>query len=237
MHDSPPRVRSRHTGASVNADASTTPATTTVLAEATPPLEDTALEDTGLEDAALAEIAGLLARNPGPATILFEELAGERVRIDLTSRGSRRLTRAEALELHVDPEVRGYFRMGTLRTAGSGLRIADVSSLVLADRLPVSACRTLGLPSPEDPAPPRSAVPLGKVLGDLGVRREPLGARLVHEPIAGVEASARMWLGDVPVALASEFMTAGRAGALLQKRLPGPGLPLFQPIPRQDAPL
>jgi hypothetical protein len=72
------------------------------------------------------------------------------------------------------------------------------------------------------PAP--SAIPLGKALGVLGVRREPLGARLVRDRGAGgrdricVESAARMWLGDVPVALASERVTAAlchRAAARL----------------------
>jgi hypothetical protein len=57
-------------------------------------------------------------------------------------------------------------------------------------------------------------VPLGKALADLGGRREPLGARLACDstriPGGGVsvESSARMWLADVPVALASERVTA-----------------------------
>jgi len=65
------------------------------------------------------------------------------------------------------------------------------------------------MPGPDDPAPPPSAVPLGRVLAGLGVRREPLGARLITGSGGSilVESSARMWLDDTPVALASERVT------------------------------
>jgi hypothetical protein len=52
------------------------------------------------------------------------------------------------------------------------------------------------------------------VLAGFGVQREPLGARMVRDsiPIPGsrvsVESSARMWLDGLPVALASERVTA-----------------------------
>src|SRR5215469_8626608 len=41
---------------------------------------------------AAASVAALLARGTGPATALFEELAGERIRIELTGRADRPLT-------------------------------------------------------------------------------------------------------------------------------------------------
>ena len=43
---------------------------------------------------AAASVAALLARGTGPATALFEELAGEQVRIELTGRADRPLTAA-----------------------------------------------------------------------------------------------------------------------------------------------
>jgi hypothetical protein len=115
----------------------------------------------------------------------------------------------ECLELGVSPGAYGHQRNGTLRTVTSGLVAAEVSSLVVPDRLPAAARRTLGMPGPDDPAPPPSSIPLGKVLNDLGVRREPLGARMVSGGASRilVESSARMWLGEVPVALASERVT------------------------------
>ena len=165
---------------------------------------------------AAASVVALLARGTGPATLLFEELAGEPVRIDLTGSGTRLLTLTECFELGVSPGAYGHERSGTLRTVGSGLVAAEVTSLVVPERLPAAARRALGMPGPDDPAPPPSAIPLGKVLADLGVRREPLGARLVSG-VSGaasasggrilVASSARMWLGDVPVALASERVT------------------------------
>jgi hypothetical protein len=161
---------------------------------------------------AAAAVVALLARGTGPATLLFEELAGEAVRIDLTGSGNRVLTLTECFELGVSPGAYGHQRNGILRTVGSGMVAAEVSSLVVPDRLPSSARRALGMPGPDDPAPPPSSIPLGRVLVDLGVRREPLGARLVSGASAAssrilVESSARMWLGDVPVALASERVT------------------------------
>jgi hypothetical protein len=163
---------------------------------------------------AAASVVALLARGTGTATALFEELADEPVRIDLTCRADRALTAVECMELRLGPGERGHQRTGTLRTVNSGLVAAEVSSLVVPGRLPASARRALGVPSPEDPAPPPSAIPLGTVLAGLGVRREPLGARLVRGTVSTygsqvlVESSARMWLGDVPVALASEQVTA-----------------------------
>jgi hypothetical protein len=172
-----------------------------------------------------ASVVALLARNTGPATILFEELAGEQIRIELTGCADRPLTLAECHDLRVALGARGYERAGTLRTVNSGLVAAEVSSLVVPGRLPASACTALGLPGPDEPAPPPSDVPLGKALAGFGVRREPLGARLERDGagIAGsrvsVRSAARMWLADVPVALASERVTAElcqRAG----RRLP-----------------
>jgi hypothetical protein len=159
---------------------------------------------------AAALVVGLLARGTGPATALFEELTGEPVRIELAASTNRPLTATERLELQMPPGACGHQRNGTLRTVNSGLVAAEVTSLVISERLPASACRALGIPGPDDAAPPASAVPLGTVLAELGVRREPLGARLASA--AGgrvvVESSARMWLGDAPVALASERVTA-----------------------------
>ena len=164
---------------------------------------------------AAASVVALLARNTGPATILFEELAGEEIRIELAGCASRPLTPAECRDLRLSPGARAHERTGTLRTVSSGLVAAEVSSVVVPGRLPASARTALGIPGPDEPAPPPTDVPLGKALVGLGVRREPLGARLVHDDgtrIPGgrvsVTSSARMWLADVPVALASERVTA-----------------------------
>jgi hypothetical protein len=162
---------------------------------------------------AAVAVAALLARGTGPATALFEELAGEQIMIELTGRADRPLTAAECLELRTDPGTYGHERTGTLRTASSGLAAAEVSSVVIPERLSAPARRALGIPGPDDPAPPPSATPLGKVLARLGAHREPLGARLRRDS-AGllgsrllVESSARMWLDGEPVALASERVT------------------------------
>jgi hypothetical protein len=169
-------------------------------------------EASGAQTAAL--VVALLARNIGPATILFEELAGEQIRIELTGCADRPLTVAERRELHIGPDAYGHQRTGRLRTVDSGLVAAEVSSVVVPCRLPASARRALGIPGTDEPAPPPSDIPLGKALAGLGARREPLGARLVRDGTGlsrsrvSVESSARMWLADVPVALASERVTA-----------------------------
>jgi hypothetical protein len=163
---------------------------------------------------AAASVVALLARNAGPATILFEELAGEEIRIELTRCADRALTPAECRDLRVSLGALGHERTGTLRTVNSGLVAAEVSSIVVPGRLPASARTALGIPGAEEPAPTPTDVPLGKALAGLGVRREPLGARLVHDDSTrpggrvSVTSSARMWLADLPVALASERVTA-----------------------------
>jgi hypothetical protein len=162
---------------------------------------------------AAASVVALLARNIGPVTILFEKLAGEQIRIELASCTDRPLTGAECLGLHVSPGTYGHQRTGTLCAVSSGLVAAEVSSVVVPCRLPASARTVLGIPGADEPPPP-SSIPLGKALADFGVRREPLGARLVRDSTripgsrVSVESSARMWLGAVPVALASERITA-----------------------------
>src|ERR1700722_18522031 len=163
---------------------------------------------------AAVSVAALLAGGTSTATALFEELAGEQIRIELTGRADRPLTAAECLELRASPGTHGHQRTGTLRTVSSGLVAAEVSSVVVPGRLPPSALSALGIPGPGDPAPLPSAIPLGKVLAGLGVHREPLGARMVRDSIYApgsgvrVESSARMWLDGAPVALASERVTA-----------------------------
>ncbi|HUN36122.1 MAG TPA: hypothetical protein VMU95_29340 [Trebonia sp.] len=166
---------------------------------------------TGLQ--AAASIVALLARNAGPATLLFEELAHEQIRIEMTGRADRLLTSAECHELRAAQGTSGHYRSGALRTVDSGLLVAEVTSLVLPWRLPEAAREALGIPDLGESLPPASTIPFGKALAEFGVRREPLGARLVRDSIStgghvSVESSALMWLDDVPVALAGERVTA-----------------------------
>jgi hypothetical protein len=179
--------------------------------EASPETGSSAGSVTSNGTRAAGSVVALLARNVGPATLLFEELAGERIHIELAGRTDRALSAAECLELHASPDTIGHHRTGRLRAETSGLVAAEVTSTILPWRLPASTRSELGIPAPGEPVPPRSDVPLGKALAGLGVRREPLGARLVRSGSSAniaVESSARMWLGDLPVALASERVTA-----------------------------
>jgi hypothetical protein len=184
---------------------------------------------------AAALVAALLASGTDTATSLFEELSGEQIRVELTGCADRPLTATERLELRTSPGICGHQRTGALRTANSGMVAAEVSALVVPGRLPADARRALGIPGPDDPAPRPSAIPLGKVLAGFGVHREPLGARMVRDStrISGsrisVESSARMWLDGLPVALASERVTAefcqqARARLASRRAVAVPGL-------------
>ena len=174
---------------------------------------------------AAASVVALLARNTGPATILFEKLTGEQVRIELTGCADRPLTPAECRDLRIGSGASGYERTGSLRTVSSGLIVAEVSSLVVPGRAsPRPRARRWGCPARKSR---RRRLPMcrwARRWPAFGVRREPLGARLVGDRAANagsrvsVASSARMWLADVPVALASERVTAElcqRAGSRL----------------------
>jgi hypothetical protein len=169
-----------------------------------------------------ARVMALLARNTGPATVLFEQLAGEQVRIELTERYNRPLTAAECQDLQLALGGCGHYRAGVLRMVPSGLVTAEVTSLVIGPRIPGAARRSLGIPLPGEPAPPPTGLPLGKALAALGGHREALGARLAPDAAAraapsdpptgaarrlSVESAARMWLAGTPVALATERVT------------------------------
>src|ERR1700743_482507 len=128
---------------------------------------------------AAAAVAALRARGTATATSLFEKLAGEQIRIELTGCADRPLTVTECLELRTSTGAHGHQRSGTLRTVSSGMVAAEVSALVVPGRLPADARRALGIPGPDDPAPPPSAIPLGKVLAGFGGHREPRRGRSV----------------------------------------------------------
>jgi chorismate-pyruvate lyase len=165
--------------------------------------------------AATVAVAAMLAQGNDPATLLFEKMAGEPVRMELAAHGRRPLTAVECLQLLTPQGSAGHQRSGTLRGRRTGLVTAEVASVVIPERLPEQAQRDLGLLGT---AP--SGVPLGKVLDSLGGRREPLGTRVTRDGDAAVESSARMWLAGLPVALASE-----RVPAAFCQRLEGvPGL-------------
>lgn len=156
-----------------------------------PPAEDNA--------PGAAAVAALLSAGADPATRVFEQLAGEPVRMKMVLCYGRLLSAAECQDLKADLGEAGMDRTGDLVTAGSRTVVAQVNSLVVTSRLPEDARRQL-----------KTDRPLGLVLEDLGVRREPLGVRLVRgqDGRASVESSARMWLAGEPVALAGERIPA-----------------------------
>ena len=155
---------------------------------------------------AAAAMAAVLAEGTTPVTLLFEQLAGEPVRAVLAGSGGRELTRTECLQLLTPPGTEGHQRDSVLQAARSGQTVAEVTALVLPGRLPEQARADLGLSGGLP-----TGVPLGKVLAGFGVRREPLGARVVP---GAVVSCARLWLGNLPVALASERVPAELCQAL-----------------------
>ena len=129
---------------------------------------------------AAAAVAALLARGTGPATALFEELAGEQIRIELTGRADRPLTAAECLELQASPGTRGHQRTGTLRTLHSGMVAAEVSSVVVPGQAPRDRAQGTGHPRPGRSGAGALGHPAGH--GPRQPRRAPGTARRPHGP-------------------------------------------------------
>jgi hypothetical protein len=142
-----------------------------------------------------AGLAAALRTWAGPASALFAAIAGvppQDVTVDVWQRADRTLTPAECALLHAPPGTAASERHARLH-AGQGRRglAADVTSLVIPARLPAGAATSL-----------RGDVPLGLILAGLAVR-EPLGA---VPYMGGVASTARLWIGGLPVAAASEYV-------------------------------
>jgi chorismate-pyruvate lyase len=139
-----------------------------------------------------APVAAALIVKASTATQLMEHLAGEPLRIDLISRSYQAIGSTEAAELRAEEGSRVQYREGALIGTVSGKVVAEVTSLVLVERLPEAVVTALET----------SDVPLGRLLSGLGVRRESISV----EPLADdtVFAVARMLLTGQPVALATE---------------------------------
>jgi hypothetical protein len=149
----------------------------------------------GLRGTGAAGLAAALRTWAGPASALFAALAGAdpgEVTVDVWHRVDRTLTKAECALL-LAPPLTGASERHARLYAGQGRRglAADVTSLVIPARLPASAATDL-----------QGTVPLGLILAGLAVR-EPLGA---VPYMGGVSATARLWIGDLPAAVASEYV-------------------------------
>ena len=137
-----------------------------------------------------AGLAWALSTFTGPATVLFAELVGEPVTVDVWHRVGRTATPAECAILHAPAGTAVSERHATMRggTGRTGFA-AEVRSVLIPARLPAGAATDLA-----------GTVPLGLIVAKYA-RREPLGA---VPYMGGVAAAARLWIGDLPLATASE---------------------------------
>ena len=155
----------------------------------------------------------------GGATAALAAISGTEITAVMASRGPHELTRREQQQLRVPGTVTGHERRGTLY-AGS-VPAAATTAVLLPHRIPATILKTLGI-GPAGDAMPAGGVPLGRALGGLGVRREPLGA----VPTPGerdafgnelvIYSAARLWLGS-PIAVVTE-----RVYAAFLDACPGP---------------
>jgi hypothetical protein len=142
----------------------------------------------------------------GGATAALAAISGTEITAVMASRGPCELTVREQQQLRAPGTVTGHERRGTLY-AGS-VPAAATTAVLLPHRIPATVLETLGI-GPGGDAMPAGGVPLGRALGGLGVRREPLGVA----PTPGerdafgnelvIYSAARLWLGS-PIAVVTE---------------------------------
>lgn len=110
-------------------------------------------------------------------TAVLEHISGGPVTVELLGRVNRPLTGEEHHLLAAGAHLIGHERKGLLRPT-SGPPAAEVTALLVINRMPWHACKRLGMPAPYDPGgpmPPPTGVPLGRALAGFGVVREPIG--------------------------------------------------------------
>ena len=127
-------------------------------------------------------LATLLATSPAPATLVLEDLARTRIRIEVLGRADRELTAAEHYRLDAGPITAGHHRSGLLRTA-SGM-VAAKTSLVI---LPGGSPRTPATPWPAPTSRPARSWPRSACSGWTGV---PCTATAAWTPPAGTSRSS-----------------------------------------------
>lgn len=167
----------------------------------------------------------LAAPRTGPvedsgATAALSAISGTAITAVMRSRGTRDLTTAEQYLLQALGATVGHERRGTLY-AGD-VPAAQTTAILLPHRVPASARDLLGIAEHGAALDVACDVPLGRALGGLGVRREPLDVELTagerdedgNEQV--IRSTARLWLGG-PVALVTERIYTAFLGAF-----PGP---------------
>jgi hypothetical protein len=141
------------------------------------------------------------------ATAAFAAISGTEIAAVTHARGTRELTQREQQLLQALGATTGHERSGTLY-AGN-VPAAATTAILLPHRVPATVRATLGIGPPGDMLPMVPGVPLGRALGGLGVRREPLevvptpGERDADGAELVISSAARLWLGG-PIAIVTE---------------------------------
>jgi hypothetical protein len=142
------------------------------------------------------------------ATAIFAAISGTDIAAVMRSRRVRRLTARERDLLRAAGALAGHERRGVLY-AGL-IPAASTSAVILPRRIPASVRNVLGIAASGAVLPAADEVPLGRALRGLGVRREPVRARLTpgRRDAEGNEqvicSTARLWLAGVPIAIVTE---------------------------------
>lgn len=146
------------------------------------------------------------------ATAALAAISGTAVTAVMRSRRARQLTTRQQYLLQSLGATTGHERRGILY-AGK-VPAAATTAILLPRRIPAGVRDILGITGTGAAVPVARDVPLGPALAGLGVRREPLEARMTpgrrgpdgHEQI--ICSAARLWLGG-PVALIVERIYRG----------------------------
>lgn len=147
------------------------------------------------------ELAGLTDRLI--AGELFTDVVAELAREPVSARVVRsesELSWSEGIWLRTDPDTRGSYRRGELRTARSNRLAARVTSVFLPHRIDAETVSLLAT----------TAIPLGKALAPRGARRELLWVMNNPAPDVALWTCGRLWLprpdgrAEWPVAIATE---------------------------------
>jgi hypothetical protein len=147
-------------------------------------------------------LATVLAVSKHPVTLLLEELADTKIRIEVLSRTDRELTASEHRRLDADPATVAHHRAELLRTK-DGIVAAETGVVILPQRLPAGARAALA----------DTRVPLGEILTRLGARRLDRCAlcRGSCEDSAGkdvaVESLAVLAICDTKIGITTERIT------------------------------
>jgi len=158
--------------------------------------------DVATADGIASLLANALAVSERPATLLLEELAHTKIRIEVLSRTDRELTTSEHHWLNAGPITSAHHCAELLRTTG-GIVAAETELVILPQRLPADARAALV----------GTRIPVGEILPQFGARRLDRRAlcREGCQDSAGkdvaVECLAVLAIGDTKIGITTERIT------------------------------